>query len=316
MRPDRRNVILSGAGLALAACAPGSAASPGRDVFAAGQPAALLIWALAPGRLIGWPRRPAPVALDLMSPGAATLAETGALASGGRPAGLEAVAALEPSLILDYGDLEPAYRAMAEQVRRRLSVDYRLIDGALERTPDALAEAGRLLGAVERGVRLADQARTILSGWRRPAGSGPQFYYARGGDGLETAFGDALAVQVLTGAGWTNVAVGGRELGRVSREQVAAWDPEIVVTLDSGFAEAAGQDPVWRRRRDGARRELLLLPEQPFGWIDRPPSINRLMGCAALSGASPQRLAELVALLFGRTPDRAQMAALTPRRIA
>lgn len=312
----RRQLILSGAGLALAACKPEPSAPPLRDVFAAGHPAAILIWAVAPERLIGWPRKPGPGALVLLPPDAATLPETGALASGGRPTSLEAAAALRPSLVLDYGDLDPDYQALADRVRERLGVDYRLIDGALERTPEAFVEAGRFLGAAERGDRLAGQARTVLSAWRRPAGSGPRFYYGRGGDGLETAFDNALAVQVLTGAGWTNAAVRGDELGRVSREQVAAWDPEVIVTLDAAFARAAEADPVWRQRRDGSRRRLLLLPDRPFGWIDRPPSINRLLGCAALSGASPARIAELVTLMFGRVPTADQMAALTPRWIA
>lgn len=312
----RRQLILSGAGLSLAACKPEPAAPPLRDVFAAGHPAAILIWAVAPERLIGWPRKPGPGSLALLAADAATLPETGALASGGRPTSLEAAAALRPSLILDYGDLDPDYRALADRVRQRLGVDYRLIDGALERTPEAFVEAGRFLDAAERGDRLAEQTRTVLSAWRRPAGSGPRFYYGRGGDGLETAFDNALAVQVLTGAGWANAAVRGDELGRVSREQVAAWDPEVIVTLDAGFARVAEADPVWRQRRDGSRRRLLLLPDRPFGWIDRPPSINRLLGCAALSGASPARLAELVALMFGRVPTAEQMAALRPRWIA
>ena len=40
---------------------------------------------------------------------------------------------------------------------------------------------------------------------------------ARGADGLETGFRGSLATEVLEGAGWTNVAEGSRDIGRVWR---------------------------------------------------------------------------------------------------
>ena len=143
-----------------------------------------------------------------------------------------------------------------------------------------------------------------------------------GGDGLETAFAGALGTEVLEGAGWTNVATGGQDIGRVTREQVAAWDPEAIVTLDAGFATRIAADPLWRQRRDGGRRRLLLLPQAPFGWIDRPPSINRLLGCAWLGGrpfaadptASAQALGDLTQRLYGQASAPAPLS--LPRWIA
>ena len=109
---------------------------------------------------------------------------------------------------------------------------------------------------------------------------------------------------MLEGAGWTNVAEGSRHIGRVTREQVAAWDPEAIVTLDPAFARAAADDPLWGRRRGGGRRALLLLPATPFGWVDRPPSVNRLLGCAWVAdpeGAGPG-LTQLSRRLYGIAP--------------
>ena len=94
-----RRAALIGAGTAftLAACGPASPRAAG-DVIAAGQPAALLIWAVARDRLAGWPRRPTAQALGALPARAADLPELGALASGGQPANLEAVAALTPKI--------------------------------------------------------------------------------------------------------------------------------------------------------------------------------------------------------------------------
>ena len=290
-----------GAGLGLQGCRGVTEAVAG-DVVAAGQPAALLIWAVARERLAGWPRKPDARCLAALPARAASLPELGALTGGGRPAVPEAIAALKPRLIIDYGRVDAGYQDLAVRMKARLGVDWKLIDGALERIPDALLEAGRLLGADDAG-ELADTAHTIIERWRGGT-PGPSFYYARGADGLETGFRGALATEVLEGAGWTNVAEGSRDIGRVTREQVAAWDPEMIVTLDPAFGRAAAVDRMWRWRRNGARRGILLLPALPFGWIDRPPSVNRLLGCAWLANPHTglMHLSLLSQRLYGMAP--------------
>ena len=307
MRLPTRRAVMTGlvAGAALGGCAPPPLAVAD-GVLAAGQPAAVLVWSLAPERLLGWPRRPLAEGLAALPDAAAALPQLGALTGGGGPADLEAMAALRPALVLDYGDADPAYVALGQRLEARLGAPWRLIDGALIRTPDALLQAGAALNVGERSRLLADRAEVILSRWSG-LGNGPTFYYARGTDGLETAFAGSLNTEVFEGAGWTNLATGGRDVGPVAREQIVAWDPEVIVTLSPAFARTAADDPLWRTRRDGKRRRLLLLPEAPFGWIDRPPSINRLIGCDWLSGGpfaadpaeSSARALELMALLFG-----------------
>lgn len=293
-----------GAAVALTAGCEGRTAPAGPgNYLAAGQPAAVLIYALTPDRLAGWPRRPGPDSLAALPPGAAALPEIGALTTGGRPADLEALAALRPALILDYGDTDDEHADLADRFAARLGAPWLSLDGALERTPQALVRAGEALEVPRFGRRLAEAADLALRRWR-DGPAGPAFYYARGGDGLETAFSGALATQVLEGAGWTNRAVGGRDIGRVSREQVAAWDPETVVTLDRTLAERMAAEPFWRRRRNGAGRRILWIPDTPFGWIDRPPSINRLLGCLWIAGAPHDPIRALSKLMFQGTGPR------------
>lgn len=301
----RRHLMATGlAGSVAAAACSGPAARRGGDVVAAGQPAALLVWAAARERLAGWPWKPEGDALAALPPLAADLPELGSLTSGGgEPADIDDIAALRPRMVIDYGDADPEHRALADRLRGRLGVDWHFLDGSLARIPEALQAAGRLLEAEPEVENLAAAAASVLERWCR-APPGPSFYYARGADGLETGFHGALATEVLEGAGWANVAVGGESVGRVSLEQVTAWDPEAIVTIDPAFARIAAQDPVWRTRRNGYRRSLLLLPDTPFGWVDRPPSVNRLLGCAWL--ADPKagwiRLSMLAHRLYGRAP--------------
>jgi iron complex transport system substrate-binding protein len=67
-------------------------------------------------------------------------------------------------------------------------------------------------------------------------------------------------------------------LANVSIEQVLLWAPEVIITIDQDFAAVVRQDPTWATipaTRDG---RVHLSPKLPFGWVDFPPSVNRLIG--------------------------------------
>ncbi|MGQ3314934.1 MAG: hypothetical protein ACT6TH_01315 [Brevundimonas sp.] len=290
-------------GLGLTACARESTAVR-RDVIAAGQPAAILVWSVARDRLAAWPDRPPPEALRALPPEAATLGELGRLSGPGRAALADQVAALRASQVIDYGDLDNESAAAGRKIGDELGLRWTLIDGALTGIPAAFRQAGALLDDARRGESLATRAEAILRDWRSvPAG--PSFYYAREDDGLETGFRGALATEVLEGGRWTNVAVDGDHVGRVTLDQIQAWDPEVIVTQNRTFARVAQTSSAWRVRRDGSRRRVLLIPDTPFGWLDRPPSVNRLLGCAWLaSPADPAMSLSLLSRnLYGMAPS-------------
>jgi len=64
----------------------------------------------------------------------------------------------------------------------------------------------------------------------------------------------------------------------VSMEQVLAWDPEVIVTIDQTFAQTVRSNPLWRSVSAVKTGRVHLSPKLPFGWIDFPPSVNRLPG--------------------------------------
>ena len=64
----------------------------------------------------------------------------------------------------------------------------------------------------------------------------------------------------------------------MSLEQVLAWDPEVIVALDPEFARAVRSDPAWASVPAVRAGCVHLSPRLPFGWVDSPPSVNRLIG--------------------------------------
>ena len=61
-------------------------------------------------------------------------------------------------------------------------------------------------------------------------------------------------------------------------EQVLLWNPEVIVTIDQDFAAHVYDDRALGAGRGRARRRVHLSPKLPFGWVDFPPSVNRLIG--------------------------------------
>jgi len=73
-------------------------------------------------------------------------------------------------------------------------------------------------------------------------GRGLRDYFARGPRGLETGLRGSITTEILEFVGTENVAVGppgGPGLAQVSMEDMLAWDPDWVITLDTGFRRHA-----------------------------------------------------------------------------
>jgi iron complex transport system substrate-binding protein len=70
----------------------------------------------------------------------------------------------------------------------------------------------------------------------------------------------------------------GGGLVTVSPEQVIAWAPDTILTLDATFAGEVAGRPEWQTVPAVANGRVLLAPDTPFGFLDIPPSLNRIVG--------------------------------------
>src|SRR5262245_46587920 len=76
-------------------------------VFAAGPPAAILLYTLAPDKLLGWSREVRPAERAFMPEKYADLPVLGRLTGKGNTANIETVIAARPDVILDVGRSDP-----------------------------------------------------------------------------------------------------------------------------------------------------------------------------------------------------------------
>lgn len=263
-----------------------------RTVFAAGGPASVLVYMLRPDALAGWPRALRPWERPYVPPEYRDLPETGMLTGRGGEANLERMLALDPDVIVDFGSVRDTFISLADRVQRQTGIPYLLFDGRLENTAESLRRVGAALGVPERGERLAADvegrlARVDAILEKVPESERPRVYLARGPEGLETGLRGSINTEIIERAGGRNVAYTGdgrRGLVQASIEQVIAADPDTIVTWDPTFYRAVGSDRLWAGITAVREGRVFLSPTAPFGWIDRPPSVNRFMGLTWLAG--------------------------------
>ena len=180
---------------------------------------------------------------------------------------------------------------------------------------------GDLIGRREQGEALARNAEdTVKAVTQRISGVPPErrprVYYARGPRGLETGLGGSINVETIELLA-QNVAGGTRGgLANVSIEQVLLWNPDVIITIDQDFAATVLSDPTWAPVAAVRARRVHLSPKLPFGWVDFPPTVNRLIGLWWLGkilypDLFPEDLRTLTREFYARyyhvTPDPAQI---------
>jgi iron complex transport system substrate-binding protein len=255
-------------------------------VLAAGPPAAVFLYVLAPHEMIGWVKAPKDAEKPYLLPSVRDLPELGRLTGKSGTANLQRVIAAKPDVIIDFGTISETYKSLADRVQAQTHIPYLLIDGRFANTPAALRFVARILGVEQRGEALAHAAEQTFAEVDRvlaqvPAQKRPRVYLARQSNGLESGAKGSINTEIIERVGGMNVVEGLRDEGglvHASLENVIAWAPDTIITVDRGFAHDMGTTTVWQAVPAVHNSRVFLAPNLPYGFIDSPPSINRLVG--------------------------------------
>jgi iron complex transport system substrate-binding protein len=292
-------------------------------IYAAGPPASILVFAVAPDKLIGWTSAFRAAERPFVPQRYADLPTLGRLTGRGNTANVEVVISARPDLIIDYGSVRPTLVSLADRVQQQTGIPYLLLDGDFDRMADSIELVGRIAQEDKRATELARYARESIAEIARrvsgiPANARPRVYYGRGPQGLNTGLAGSISAEAIDQVGAINVAaeLGQGGLVQVSIEQVLHWNADVIITIDPNFFALARAHPLWRSLRAVREGRIYLAPHLPFGWIDFPPSVNRLIGLRWLArvlypAAFPEDLRPIVRDFYTRcyhqTPTDAQL---------
>lgn len=278
-------------------------------VVPAGAPAQILLQAIAPGKLGALVEGFDPDHAMYVDTTVVALPQIAMLTRSTAPGDIAAVAALKPGMVVDYGSLSARYVAADEKIGQELKVPAVLFSGDLGDIPFVARTLAKVLGETERGETVAKTAEGVL-GRLKALGALPDnervaIYVARGPDGLNALRGGTSFDEPLRLAGARNVvAGGGGMLKRLSVEDVTKLKPAVVVftdleVLSSPLHAAMPKETKW-----------VLDAGEPYKVLAGPPSVNRLIGAAALAailhpdkaGADPDSIRRIETALFPVPP--------------
>ena len=196
-------------------------------LYAAGPPAEVLLYALAPERLIGWTAQKRPQALAMLNENARRLSPLGGINGRGSPVSLERLLAEKVDAVVDVGVVSEATVSTARQTAKQLGAPYLLLEGRLAQSAEQIRQLGGLIASphTERLAALAEQALAFAQREAAARSRPVSVYLARGRDGLETGRRDSIHTEVaeLLGARNAGDALAGGGLAQVSIEQIILW---------------------------------------------------------------------------------------------
>jgi iron complex transport system substrate-binding protein len=279
-------------------------------VIPAGPPAAALLVALAPDVMIGWPHTPSAETLSELPPPVRALPQLPSLND------TEAVRALKPDLILDYGTVDPGYIQAAIKLQAATGTPSILLDGRLDAIPATLRSLGHALHRDARAEALASMAEAVLlASPPHATGSIVVIRGATGDQALVPGGGNSELIERL-GFKMLAPATPGRSFRKVTPAEVAALNPDTILFLDPAMRAVVAAHSQWRSLRAVQQHHAWAVPSEPFGWVEGPPSINRLIGLAWLHNGTPSADILPMAALFhtafyGVPPTPAEIAGWT-----
>ncbi len=251
----------------------------------------VLVYTLAPDLLAGWNYRPGPGEMKWIVEPYRKLPVLGGWFGRNNTGNIEEIIKAHPDVLISIGDVLAV--SIAERVQEQSHLPVYVGDGSMQKLDKLYLAMGKLLDRQERAAELAEYCRkTLLEIQTKVAAIPParrrRVYYAEGPTGLETESGGSMHSESIVFSGGRNVAQVPAEAGYghvpVSMEQVLKWDPEIVIagydhnSSPGEFYRSVWQDPIWRNVKAVKAHAVFETPQYPFNWIDRPPSVNRIIG--------------------------------------
>ena len=250
-------------------------------VVPAGAPAQVLLQALAPGKLAGLVEGFKPEHAIYVAPALVQLQQIPQLTRTDAPGDVAEVVALKPSLVVDYGNVSARFVAADEKISQELGVPTLLYGGTLAEAGSVARTLGGALGVGARGAAIAGLATDVLARAKPLSdladGDRVPVYIARGEDGLNAMRAGTSFDEPIRLAGGRNVVVAtGGTFQRMGVDAVVALKPKVVI-----FAEQAALSSPLRKALP-AGTIVVLDAGEPYKALTGPPSVNRLVGLAAL----------------------------------
>ena len=199
----------------------------------------------------------------------------------------EAVAAAAPQVIIDTGEAKKGAEEDLNNLQEQLGIPVVFIEAKLSDYGAAYSRLGELLGMEERGNELAqyctdayNTTETVMAGI--PENERVRMAYLLGENGLnaiaKTSFQGAVMDMVADNVVAVDDVSGKGNGNEVSLEQIALWNPDLIIFQTGSIYDTVGDNPAWAGIAAIDNDNYYQVPNDPWCWMNNPPTVNQLMG--------------------------------------
>lgn len=199
----------------------------------------------------------------------------------------ESVAATGAQVIIDTGEFKDGLAEDLDALQEQMGIPVVFIETNLDGYGDAYRMLGELLGMEERGEELAVYCENAYAETEAAMANIPEeervnVAYLLGDAGLNAIAKDSYQSTVIDMCA-NNVVVlenpSGSGMGNeISLEQIAVWDPEMIVFGGGSIYDTVGDDAAWAQISAIANDNYYEVPTDPWTWLNNPPTVNQILG--------------------------------------
>ncbi len=256
-------------------------------VAPSGHTAQQMILTMAPEKIVTLSQELTADQLKYFSADLAGLPVTGAAFGSKGDMNKEAVAAAAPQVIIDTGEPKEGLEEDLDNLQMQLGIPVVFVNTPLEDYGTAYTMLGELLGMEDRGRELAEYCSAAYAETEEvmatiPASERVDVAYLMGDTGLNAIAKDSYQGTIIDMCANNVVVLGevsGSGMGQeISFEQIALWDPELIVFGSNSIYSTVGNDAAWADIAAIANDRYYEVPAEPWTWLNNPPTVNQIMG--------------------------------------
>jgi len=199
---------------------------------------------------------------------------------------------VKPDVIINMGDVSEAYISDSEEIEKQTGIPVLMVDGSIDKTKEAYTFLGEVLNKEQRAKELSDYFSDTFNSVKEFVDSIPEeervrVYYASGQKGLETELRGTINSEIIELVGGINIAGNNwksesRRI-QVSLEQVILENPDAIIISTDGDSNHQVYEEITNSNSWGVINavqdgNVYEVPGIPYDWVNRPPSVNRIIG--------------------------------------
>ncbi len=252
-----------------------------------GHTAQQVLLTMAPDKMVGLSQALTDEQLKIFGDKFADYPVFGAVLGAADDLNREAVAAADPQVIIDTGEAKKGAEEDLNALQEQLGIPVVFIEAKLSDYGAAYKNLGELLNMEQRGNELSrycsEAYNTVVDTMEAiPEAERVHMAYLLGENGLNAIAKTSFQGQVIDMVADNVVVVddvSGKGNGNeISLEQIALWNPELIIFQKGSIYDTVGDDPAWQGIAAIADGNYYEVPNGPWCWMNNPPTVNQLMG--------------------------------------